>query len=142
MINLKQLIDDHGSKIKYSLFLVLLLAMILSIRTYINYITIVDTIDSTGKKTASVEEELNYANNFQTKYLASEYGHLFLAHDNNVIFWGESIISFKNWTWEDVQARTMSLSHIPDRREVEELERIQMIPQESWQTFIRERIEK
>jgi hypothetical protein len=39
---------------------------------------------------------MDYAQNFQKKYLASDYGYLFLAHDNSMIFDGEEIILFKS----------------------------------------------
>jgi hypothetical protein len=70
--------------------------MLLAIRTYINYMTIIDTTNTVKRRTVSVQTEMDYAQNFQAKYLASEYGHLFLAHDNNSLFRGESIISFKS----------------------------------------------
>jgi hypothetical protein len=96
MLNLKHLIDTYGSKLKYLLFIILILVMLLAIRTYINYMTIIDTTNTVKKRTASVQTEMDYVQNFQAKYLASEYGHLFLAHDNNSLFRGESIISFKS----------------------------------------------
>jgi hypothetical protein len=96
MPNLKHIIDTYGSRLKYLLFVVLILVMLLAIRTYINYVTIIDTTNTVKRRTANVQNELDYSQNFQSKYLASEYGHLFLAHDNNTIFRGESIISFKS----------------------------------------------
>jgi hypothetical protein len=114
--------------------------MLLAIRTYINYITIIDTTNTVKKRTANVQNELDYSQNFQAKYLASEYGHLFLAHDNNSIFRGESIISFKSWTGTTETTGTMTLVHIPDRREVAAQEKIQMTPQQSRQAFIKEKV--
>ncbi|MDR0650809.1 MAG: hypothetical protein LBG59_05415 [Candidatus Peribacteria bacterium] len=96
MLPLKHLIDTYGSRIKYLLFGILIFVMLVAIRTYINYVTIVDTTTSVRKRNAFIQNEADYAKNFQMKYLSSEYGHLFLAHDNNVIFRGESIISFKS----------------------------------------------
>jgi hypothetical protein len=40
----------------------------------------------------------------------------------------------------EIETRVTSFSHIPDRRETLELEKILMTPQESWKTFIEERI--
>jgi len=96
MLQIKHLIDAYGTRVKYLLFVVLIFVMLLAIRTYINYVTIIDTTSSVQKKTALVQNEMDYAQQFQSRYLASEYGHLFLAHDNNAIFRGESIISFKS----------------------------------------------
>ncbi|MDR2415681.1 MAG: hypothetical protein LBD75_03595 [Candidatus Peribacteria bacterium] len=96
MLPIKQIIDTYGSRIKYFLFGILIFVMLVAIRTYINYVTIIDTTATVRKRSAFVQSEADYAKNFQMKYLSSEYGHLFLAHDNNVLFWGESIISFKS----------------------------------------------
>lgn len=141
MINLKALLDTHGSKIKYLLLVVLILVMLLAVRTYINYITIIETTNTVEKRTANVQTEMDYTQNFQTRYLASEYGHLFLAHDNNSLFRGESIISFKSWTGTNEQLQATSLTHIPDRRETAEQQKVQMTPQEARQQFIKEKIE-
>jgi hypothetical protein len=83
---------------------------------------------------------MDYAQNFQTKYLDSEYGHLFLAHDNNSLFRGESIISFRTEIDNAPAESVFSTISIPNRRKSIEQERILMSPQESRQTFIRERI--
>ncbi|MDR3169621.1 MAG: hypothetical protein LBU27_08000 [Candidatus Peribacteria bacterium] len=96
MLPLKHLINQYSSLIKRGLAGILFLAMILMIRTIINYQTIIDTTDSVKRKTKSVQTAMEYAQNFQAKYLASDYGHFFLAHDNNAIFRGEHIISFKS----------------------------------------------
>ncbi|MDR2541715.1 MAG: hypothetical protein LBD11_08505 [Candidatus Peribacteria bacterium] len=96
MLPIKHIIDQYSSRIKWGLAVVLFLVMILAIRTIINYQTIIDTTDSVKRRTATVQNAMEYAQNFQAKYLASEYGHLFLAHDNNSLFRGEKIISFKS----------------------------------------------
>jgi hypothetical protein len=139
MFQIKSFIITYGTQLKYGLMLVLLFSMIIAIRTYINYVSIIDTTDGVDKRSASVQSELDYATNFQSKYLSSEYGHLFLAHDNNSIFRGESIINFKTSTGDDQAAKTTTLSHIPDRREVLEQEKKNLSPSEAWQEFIREK---
>jgi len=140
MFQIKHILNAYGTKIKYGLGLVLLFAMILAIRTYINYVTIIDTTHSVNRRSASVENEMNFAQYFQAKYLASEYGHLFLAHDNSSIFWWESIISFKT-SGEAVGAPALALNHIPDRRDSLEQALKNLTPPEAWQQFIRERID-
>jgi len=69
--------------------------MIFAIRTYVNYLNVVEEINKVDTRTANVKEEMDYAQNFQKKYLASDYGYLFLAHDNSLIFDREEIILFK-----------------------------------------------
>ncbi|MDR0607241.1 MAG: hypothetical protein LBG52_02570 [Candidatus Peribacteria bacterium] len=95
MLPLKYLIDQYSSIIKRGLAGILFLVMILMIRTIINYQVIIDTTDAVKRKTTSVQTAMEYSQNFQAKYLASDYGHFFLAHDNNTLFPGERIISFK-----------------------------------------------
>ena len=70
--------------------------MIFALRTYLNYLEVVDSIETVDARTANVQNEMDYAQNFQKKYLASDYGYLFLAHDNSMIFDGEEIILFKS----------------------------------------------
>ena len=75
---------------------VFFVAMIFAIRTYVNYLSVVDSIETVNARTVSVQNEMDYAQNFQKKYLASDYGYLFLAHDNSMIFDREEIILFKS----------------------------------------------
>ncbi|MBO7095130.1 hypothetical protein J6V86_02985 [bacterium] len=70
--------------------------MIIAIRTYVNYLVVMDSIETVNERTVSVQNEMDYAQNFQKKYLASDYGYLFLAHDNSMIFDGEEVILFKS----------------------------------------------
>jgi hypothetical protein len=60
--------------------------MIVAIRTYVNYLTVVNSIESVDALAASVQNEMDYTQNFQKKYLSSDYGYLFLAHDNSMVF--------------------------------------------------------
>lgn len=140
MFQIKSLINNYGTQLKYGLMFVLLFFMIIAIRTYINYVSIIDTTESVDKRSRNIQRELDYSSNFQSKYLSSEYGHLFLAHDNNSIFRGESIINFKTTTGSAQADQTMSLSHIPDRREVLEQEKKNLSPSEAWKEFIKEKI--
>ena len=87
-----------------------------------------------------IQEELDYSQNFQSRYLASEYGHLFLAHDNNMLFWGDSIVSFRSWSETASPSVTTSITHIPNRRQEEEISKTLLRPQESRQLFIREKL--
>ena len=70
--------------------------MIVAIRTYVNYLAVVDSIESVKDRTNSVQNEMDYAQNFQKKYLASDYGYRFLAHDNSMIFRNEEVILFRS----------------------------------------------
>lgn len=106
-----------------------------------NYLEIIETTENIEKKSDLLQEELDFLNNFESKYLASDYGHFFLAHDNNAIFWGERIISFKDEvvdTWNAV----ITLSHVKTKEEkaLEMKDNKALPPQEAWGKFFDEKI--
>jgi hypothetical protein len=84
-----------------------------------------------------VQNEMDYAQNFQKKYLASDYWYLFLAHDNSLIFDLEEIILFKSSndvveTWFNTD-----LTHIPYRPTEEEQKKM-MEPMQAWNLYLSE----
>jgi len=141
MFKLKTILNLYWTKIKYALWAVLFAAMIFALRTYLNYWNVVEEINKVDARTASIQNEMDYAQNFQKKYLASDYGYLFLAHDNSMIFDGEEIILFKSSedvveTWFNVD-----LTHIP-YRPTEEEQRKMMEPMEAWNLYLSEILDK
>ena len=137
MFQLKTILNLYWTKIKYALWVALFIAMIFAIRTYVNYLTVVDSIETVNARTESVQNEMDYAQNFQKKYLASDYGYLFLAHDNSMIFNGEEIILFKSSedmveTWFNTD-----LTHIPFRPSEEEQKKM-MEPMKAWNLYFKE----
>ena len=135
MFQLKTILNTYWTKIKYALRIIFFVAMIFAIRTYVNYLAVVDSIENVNSRTASVQNEMDYAQNFQKKYLASDYGYLFLAHDNSMIFDGEEIILFKSSsdvieTWFNAD-----LTHIP-YRPTEEEQRKMMDPMDAWNLYL------
>ena len=137
MFQLKTILNLYWTKIKYALWVALFIAMIFAIRTYVNDLTVVDSIETVNDRTESVQNEMDYAQNFQKKYLASDYGYLFLAHDNSMIFNGEEIILFKSSedmveTWFNTD-----LTHIPFRPSEEE-QRKMMEPMKAWNLYFKE----
>ena len=137
MFKLKTILNLYWTKIKYALWVAFFVAMIFAIRTYVNYLNVVEEINKVDAKTASVQNEMDYAQNFQKKYLASDYGYLFLAHDNSMIFDGEEIILFKSS--EDVVETWFNtdLTHIP-YRPTEEEQRKMMEPMKAWNLYLSE----
>ena len=137
MFQLKSLLNTYWTKIKYALWVLLFIVMIIAIRTYVNYLTVVNSIESVDALATSVQNEMDYTQNFQKKYLASDYGYLFLAHDNSMIFDGEEIILFKSS--EDVVESWFNadLTHIP-YRPTEEEQRKSMEPMKAWNLFLKE----
>lgn len=137
MFQLKNIINTFWTKIKYGLRVVFFVTMIVAIRTYVNYLAVVDSIESVKDRTNSVQNEMDYAQNFQKKYLASDYGYRFLAHDNSMIFRNEEVILFRSSsdvieTWFNAD-----LTHIP-YRPTEEEQRKSMTPAASWNLYLRE----
>lgn len=141
MFKLKTILNLYWTKIKYALWVAFFVAMIFAIRTYVNYLNVVEEINKVDTRTASVQNEMDYAQNFQKKYLASDYGYLFLAHDNSMIFDGEEIILFKSS--EDVVETWFNtdLTHIP-YRPTEEEQRKMMEPMKAWNLYLSETWDK
>ena len=141
MFKLKTILNLYWTKIKYALWVAFFIAMIFAIRTYVNYLNVVEEINKVDARTASVQNEMDYAQNFQKKYLASDYGYLFLAHDNSMIFDGEEIILFKSS--EDVVETWFNtdLTHIP-YRPTEEEQRKMMEPMKAWNLYLSETWDK
>ena len=141
MFKLKTILNLYWTKIKYGLWVAFFIAMIFAIRTYVNYLNVVEEINKVDARTASVQNEMDYAQNFQKKYLASDYGYLFLAHDNSMIFDGEEIILFKSS--EDVVETWFNtdLTHIP-YRPTEEEQRKMMEPMKAWNLYLSETWDK
>ena len=137
MFQLKTILNNHWTKIKYALRVVFFIAMIIAIRTYVNYLVVMESIKTVNDRTASVQNEMDYAQNFQKKYLASDYWYLFLAHDNSMIFNGEEIILFKS-SWDVVETWfNADLTHIP-YRPTEEEQRKMMDPRKAWNLYLSE----
>ncbi len=137
MFQLKSILNTYWTKVKYALWVIFFVVMIFAVRTYVNYLAVVDSIETVDARTAAVQNEMDYAENFQKKYLASDYGYLFLAHDNSMIFRGEEIILFKSSgdvveTWFNVD-----LTHIPYRPTQEE-QRKMMEPTKAWNLYLSE----
>ena len=141
MFKLKTILNLYWTKIKYALRVVFFIAMIFAIRTYVNYLTVVDSIETVNVRTASVQNEMDYAQNFQKKYLASDYGYLFLAHDNSMVFLWEEIILFKS-SWDVLESWfNVDLTHIP-YRPTEEEQRKMLDPKKAWNLYFAETWEK
>ena len=141
MFQLKSILNTYWTKVKYALWVIFFVVMIFAVRTYVNYLAVVDSIETVDARTAAVQNEMDYAENFQKKYLASDYGYLFLAHDNSMIFRGEEIILFKSSgdvveTWFNVD-----LTHIP-YRPTEEEQRKMMEPTKAWNLYLSETWDK
>jgi hypothetical protein len=80
---------------KYILAIMTLFAMIISIRTYMNYITIEESIKNVNEETIQITQRKLYEKNFVIPYEESEYSEYFLWHENNILFPWEFMIRFE-----------------------------------------------
>jgi hypothetical protein len=80
---------------KYGLGIVVLFAMIVSIRTYMNYLAIELSIQNVNQETVHITQRKLYEENFLIPYEQSEYSEYFLRHENNILFPGEFIVRFE-----------------------------------------------
>ena len=137
MFRLKTIINEYWTKIKYGLFVLVFVLMIMAIKTYTNYWTVMESIETVNTRAANIQNEMDYAQNFQKKYLASDYGYLFLAHDNSMVFKWEEIILFKS-SWDVIESWfNVDLTHIP-YRPTEEEQRKMMEPKKAWNLYFSE----
>lgn len=130
-----QIISEYWNKIINIWIVVFVIIMIIAIKTYINYNTIVEAIDKVNTDIELTNREIAYSENFYKKYLDSEYAPYFLAHKNNTLFYNEMIIRFTNSnnigteTEDDSKITATSYTWITT-----------MTPQQSRQNFIKSKI--
>ncbi len=105
MIKLIRFIQKYSTQLKYWLLLAAIFLMILAIRSYLNNVAILDAIDWVEKDKLAKIDEINYTQNFLTKYLWSDYADYFLAHENSILYRNEYILRLdmnihqENLTW-------------------------------------------
>ena len=126
---LHKIITKHWNKIKIIWWVFAIVVMLIAIKTYVNYSTIVDEIKNVNNNINAVEQEIAYAENFYSKYLDSEYSMYFLSHKNNILFDWEYIIKIST-TPKEVENQNNENKE-KDHHET---------PQESRQRFIKSKI--
>jgi hypothetical protein len=82
---IKIFIKSHSTLLKRALFIASLFLMLMAIQIYMNYITIIENTETIKKQNSKVQEEIDYINNYQLKYLDSNHAKNFLAHENNIL---------------------------------------------------------
>jgi hypothetical protein len=92
---IKLFIKEHDSTLKWGLFIASIIFMLMAIQIYMNYITIIENTETIKNQNTKVQEEIDYINNFQLKYLDSNHAKNFLSHENNILKDGETVIDFK-----------------------------------------------
>jgi hypothetical protein len=59
--------------------------MLMAIQIYMNYITIIENIQTIKIQNSKVQEEIDYINNYQLNFLNSNHAKTFLSHENNIL---------------------------------------------------------
>ena len=85
--------------------------MIISIKTYLNYLAIETSIENVNNETTQVTQRKNYEEKFLIAYEKSTQAEYFLLHENNILLPGEFIIRFEHQKpqiqWEDETPENM-----------------------------------
>ena len=123
-----KIIDKHGNKLKIWWLVLAIVAMIMAVRTYINYTTIRDAITNVEVEIQKAKQEIAYTEKFLKPYLDSEYADYFLAHKNNILFYWEYIIRFESPKEIDIKDEEETKSNTINT------------PQESRKHFIKSKI--
>ena len=94
MQSIKFYIENYTNYIKYGLFLLAIILMIGSIRTYINYLNIQTSIETVREQTQQIQKQKRHEEKFVIPYEQTYLAEYFLAHENNILLEGEYIIRF------------------------------------------------
>ena len=92
---IKVLLRKYPNRIKYGILVLDLFAMIIAIKTYVNYVSIETAIEDATIQQQIKTEELAFTKNFLVNYEKSEYARYFLEHENNMLLGDEYIIKFE-----------------------------------------------
>ena len=92
---IKQFFKEHDSLLKRWCFIASLVFMLMAIQIYMNYVTIIESTETIKRQNIKVQEEIDYINNYQLRYLDSNHAKNFLAHENNILKDWETVIDFK-----------------------------------------------
>ncbi len=96
-----KIIKNHTQKIKYIGVILFFVSIIITTKTYINYLTIQETIQKTQNKIINKNNEIAFTENFVLPYQDSEYRDFFFSHKNNILFHWEKIIMLDRKNWKE-----------------------------------------
>ena len=92
---IKSFIKRYKTLLKWGLLIANIFLMLGAIQIYMNYLIIIETTQSVKAQNQKVQDEIDYINNYQLKFLDSDHAKHFLAHENNILGAGETVIAFK-----------------------------------------------
>lgn len=136
MEEIKALLRKYPNRIKYGIFILDVFAMIIAIRTYVNYVSIETAIETATIEQQTKTDELAFTQNFLVNYEKSDYAKYFLEHENNMLMADEYIIKFEEM-YKKQQITTWTTDPYVDYQDNDVHS-----PQESWKKFILDKIKK
>jgi hypothetical protein len=95
MEHIQALLKKYPNRIKYGILILDIFAMIIAIKTYVNYVSIETAIEDATIEQQTRTDELAFTQNFLVNYERSEYARYFLEHENNMLQGDEYIIKFE-----------------------------------------------
>lgn len=134
---IQALLRRYPNRIKYGIVILDIFAMIIAIRTYVNYVSIETAIEDAIIEQQIKTDELNFTQNFLVNYEKSDYARYFLEHENNMLLGDEYIIKFE----EMYQKQEVNTWNITDPY-IDYEDKDVNSPQESWKKFIIDKINK
>ena len=96
MENILALLRRYPNRIKYGILVLDIFAMIIAIKTYVNYVSIETAIEDATIQQQTQTDELAFTQNFLVNYEKSDYAKYFLEHENNMLLDNEYIIKFED----------------------------------------------
>lgn len=136
MEDIRTLLRKYPNRIKYGILILDIFAMIIAIKTYVNYVSIETAIEDATIEQQDKTNELNFTQNFLVNYEKSDYAKYFLEHENNMLLGDEYIIKFEAM-YQKQQAETWVTTPFVDYQD-----KSINSPQESWKKFILDKISK
>jgi len=134
---IQALLRKYPNRIKYGLLILDVFAMIITIKTYVNYVSIETAIEDATIQQETKTDELSFTQNFLVNYEKSEYAKYFLEHENNMLLRDEYIIKF-----EEMYQKQETNTWTNTDPFVDYQDKNVNSPQESWKKFILDKISK
>ncbi|MFA7298400.1 MAG: hypothetical protein WC010_02020 [Candidatus Absconditabacterales bacterium] len=132
---IQALLRRYPNRIKYGILILDIFAMIIAIKTYVNYVSIETAIADAVIEQQTRTDELNFTQNFLVNYEKSDYARYFLEHENNMLLKNEYIIKF-----EEMYQKQRTNTGNTATSFVDYQDKNVNSPQESWKKFILDKI--
>lgn len=132
---IQALLRRYPNRIKYGILILDIFAMIIAIKTYVNYVSIETAIADAVIEQQTRTDELNFTQNFLVNYEKSDYARYFLEHENNMLLKNEYIIKF-----EEMYQKQRTNTWNTATSFVDYQDKNVNSPQESWKKFILDKI--